>query len=514
VEAVDKASLADFTQGTENALQALETSLERGEVDLEAYFARRRQIITAQAAEEIRILEASRAREPEAPKRIEIEAQIRVKREELTREIVSLNLEEEESYKKLFAAVREGELSDTFEQTETALLALQNRFVDGLVTIREYYAERKRLAAETDAAEIASLQEKLSVGTEEVERIEIATEIRRKQAQAQREQTQLNHEETESLKRQAQELLQIRSMMAGMQLRAAPKGGGELEAQFNQELALLDQQHATELEKIQELADEKIKIGEDYYTKQELLDEAYRLHKLEKEKLLHDQETRLQLSRLNMASQVVGGLGDMFDQLYQASGGKLKAFFYLSKAISIAQAIINTAEGVTKALAQGGMFGTAMAGIIMATGAAQIALITQQTIQGPGMAEGGLITAGAGPRRDDVPVRASRGEFMQPADSVAFYGPEIMEALRRKLVPRETFDEIGAVTAGITVRTPAASALAEGGLVSNVMRATTSRGGDTINVPVSVTGVEGAGLAVRLQDEIEETVIRVLRDYA
>jgi len=62
----------------------------------------------------------------------------------------------------------------------------------------------------------------------------------------------------------------------------------------------------------------------------------------------------------------------------------------------------------------------------------------QQSIASPafraqyGKASGGMITYGSGPRADDVPILASRGEFMQPADSVAYYGVDFMEAIRAK----------------------------------------------------------------------------------
>lgn len=62
----------------------------------------------------------------------------------------------------------------------------------------------------------------------------------------------------------------------------------------------------------------------------------------------------------------------------------------------------------------------------------------QQSIASPafraqyGKATGGPITWGSGPRADDVPILASRGEFMQPADSVSHYGIDFMEAVRTK----------------------------------------------------------------------------------
>lgn len=69
-----------------------------------------------------------------------------------------------------------------------------------------------------------------------------------------------------------------------------------------------------------------------------------------------------------------------------------KEAFELNKAMNIASAIMNTATGVTKALAQGGVFGPFLAGAILAMGAAQVAIISKQQYAGRQM--GGPVGAG------------------------------------------------------------------------------------------------------------------------
>lgn len=64
--------------------------------------------------------------------------------------------------------------------------------------------------------------------------------------------------------------------------------------------------------------------------------------------------------------------------------------FELNKALMIAEAVINVATGVTKALAQGGIFGPLLAGAIIAAGAVQIATIRNTKYQG--YAQGGEMT--------------------------------------------------------------------------------------------------------------------------
>ena len=73
-------------------------------------------------------------------------------------------------------------------------------------------------------------------------------------------------------------------------------------------------------------------------------------------------------------------------------GKQNKAAFEASKALNIAQAIMNTAAGATKALAQGGVFGPLLAGLVIAAGAVQIAAISSQKYQG--RQSGGLVQKG------------------------------------------------------------------------------------------------------------------------
>lgn len=65
--------------------------------------------------------------------------------------------------------------------------------------------------------------------------------------------------------------------------------------------------------------------------------------------------------QLEVANAAVGLAGQMFGE---------------SKALAIAQAVINTYEGATKALSQGGIYGPVLAAIVIASGLAQVAKIS------------------------------------------------------------------------------------------------------------------------------------------
>jgi len=80
------------------------------------------------------------------------------------------------------------------------------------------------------------------------------------------------------------------------------------------------------------------------------------------------------VSMSKMSDDMIGGWKDLF----QALGKENEQFFKMGQALAIVMAVINTAEGVTKALAQGGFLGFAMAAAVAAKGLAQIITIKQQ----------------------------------------------------------------------------------------------------------------------------------------
>ena len=80
-----------------------------------------------------------------------------------------------------------------------------------------------------------------------------------------------------------------------------------------------------------------------------------------------------------------------------------------TKALQVAQAIRNTYEGATLALAKyPPPFGAIAAATTVALGLSQVAKIT-------GAADGALVTGGAGSKTDDQPFMLSRGELVAPA---------------------------------------------------------------------------------------------------
>ena len=92
---------------------------------------------------------------------------------------------------------------------------------------------------------------------------------------------------------------------------------------------------------------------------------------------------------------------------------------------------------------------------------------------------------------------------MQPVDTVKYYGKDFMEAIRRKMIPKDVFKGF-ALPSGIKM--PGRN-FATGGMVAATNSATYS-----VNVPVNINGARGIErISGVLQKGIEDTVINIMR---
>ena len=150
--------------------------------------------------------------------------------------------------------------------------------------------------------------------------------------------------------------------------------GRELQAMYNRYLAA---QVAAK-----DNAEELLRIERDYIAAKE------QLHAEHDVKLVDARQADFE-NQLQVYSQIAGLTAQTFDQMTSMlrdsvgeSNALYKTMFLAGKAASIAQAIVNTEEGATKALAQGGAYGSILAGVVRATGYASVGVIAAQTIAG------------------------------------------------------------------------------------------------------------------------------------
>lgn len=181
----------------------------------------------------------------------------------------------------------------------------------------------------------------------------------------------------------------------------AGAGGGAGKGSFEMDPAILEENYRQEqLKKLRDKMDnERLKAEAEFernVTKLRALGqkEAERIDKeitKNREEEMHArsrlilEEVRLQKAAeeakkqgaIDVSNAIVGLMGEAFGE---------------SKELAIASAIINTYEGATKALAQGGIYGPVLAAIVIAAGLAQVAKITStnpDTSQGKGFDDPG-----------------------------------------------------------------------------------------------------------------------------
>ena len=322
--------------------------------------------------------------------------------------------------------------------TKTALLILANTYKEGEVTLQQYFDRRQELIEKQYAEEMAAMRAAAEAETDPSKRLAIEDKIFAKEEAHKRILINLTNQQTEAEKALAQKKIEIDQAMADLRLRAeGEKGGGLLQAGFDKELAEIDARHTEELQSFKDLLNEKLAAEMGYADEAAALRDVQGMQKLEKEKLLADQERRIRESQLENAETIAGGMADIFDNLYELSGKKQKEFFYLAKAAALAEAIIKTANAITGALGSPpyGLGAIAMAAVVGAMGAVQIATITAQNLAAGGKIQGSSPSDTA----DNIPIMATAGEYMQPVKTVQYYGSQVMEAIRQRLIPREIF---------------------------------------------------------------------------
>lgn len=103
------------------------------------------------------------------------------------------------------------------------------------------------------------------------------------------------------------------------------------------------------------------------------------------------------------------------------------------KKLAIFNAIINVAQGVSKAIAQGGVAGIILGALVAAAGAVQIATISSQQV--PAYAKGTKSVPGKG-RKDTEPAMLTPGEMVIPVATKKKYSPILNAIFDNKIDPK------------------------------------------------------------------------------
>jgi hypothetical protein len=440
VVAREKGDLAVSTAANEAAAAALRRNYEQGLVDTASYYQRRRDLIRQATDEEIAALE----RESERPgttaaRKIEITAEIKVKRTKEAQELAEETKAEADAFRELFSVISQGGLEQLVANNDLSMAHLQASYEDGLISTKAFFAERRRIIEENAQAAIEPIEAQIKTGLDPKALAEANNKIAAIRASAMLDQVKLNQEMAADSAKSVVAQIEAAKMLATVKAEGTT---GEIEAiklRNQAELAELDGKNLEEINQLSAFLGEKSDTEMSFNEKRQAMEDLYAAQDLRRKKTIADQERAIDIARLQNALVVAAGMGNIFGQLYDLGGQKIKAFFFAQKAMAIAEAYIQTALAATKALGQMGVFGIPLSTMIWGMGMANIAIIMAQTIKG--FVKGGPVTSGSG-RKDDVPAMLTRGEYVQPERTVSYYGVEFMEILRRRLIPKDVLQRI------------------------------------------------------------------------
>jgi hypothetical protein len=476
-EAKIGASLQQITSNFETLNQDLSEQYARGEVELSTYFVRRRLLIEAQADAEVAALQKRRSLLPAGgPEQIALDQEIANKRADSSRKIKTTNEDERKSWEDLWKTIREGRFALDSEAIAQEVDNLNSAYDVGLISIRTYYDERARLAgeafiktrdnlvAEVNAAKTA--QEKKAAYT----KLELADQKEKGDALQREWQRQAAMRSAEITKLNQQVMLAASSSASVPMSKATAEE--QAEKDFAAKKAAIEADYA---QKIKGVADTIVSGDQDAADKRLAIAQLHSDQRIQIENAMQQKVKAVQEAALQNAAVVTQGMGQLFGQMYEASGGKMKAFFLLQKSMAIAEIIINTMVAASKAGAMLGPFGIAMATWITSMGYAQAAMVAGITVAG--MKKGGPVRGPGTETSDSIPAYLSRGEYVHPAKAVKYYGMDIMEAMRRMLIPKEMLSGFGR----FAVATPGGS-FAEGGLATGNFAPREDRTPQAVNI--------------------------------
>lgn len=170
----------------------------------------------------------------------------------------------------------------------------------------------------------------------------------------------------------------------------------EAQVRMMSETELMEQEYAKQVEVMQSAQEQGI-ITHDQA--------AFEIRRIEKNKT----EALIELERQRMLATV-----DTMAGMAAAVSDQGQAFFEFSKALNVAQAIMNTYQAATKAFAQGGVFGIATGSLMIALGLAQVNKIKSTTFTPSKREVGGPVTKGrpylVGERGPEMFVPKSAGD--------------------------------------------------------------------------------------------------------
>lgn len=370
-------------------------------------------------------------------------------------------------------------------------------------TVKEEYD--KRIAAENSVIEQEELRgEKISELTELEAELDA---IEQKRIQTSVKLTAAEYKATEAAKAKTDQILeQIRKRAEAAEV-VVP--GTTIEEKFQIEMEALKRYHSEKYIELQKNTDDEVTLAEA---------RSLQLQEIANKTASHEKK----LNDLKLAAQVqfAGDMTSIAKDLIDSGLLRSKEAFKVYQAFAIAESTISTYSAATKAydaaMDVGGPFASVFAWTAAAAAIVKgMTLVAKISAQTPSYAEGGKIE-GYSPnsKSDNIDIKATAGEYMQPVAAVKKYGLRVMNGIRNLSFPKEVLTNlVNGVTSGFSVPIPSFS-LAEGGIVPVAPNGKESmpetKKNFYVQMDMTFPGVIDPSTARQVSGALEEEVIKIL----
>ena len=291
------------------------------------------------------------------------------------------------------------------------------------IGLDEWYVKSAEAISKSAAQQIAVQREIIKTTSDANEKAKAANAIALIEVDTKKKQIELGEKYVEQQKKQTelqQKLAQLTTLM-GVQQEGVTSSGEK------DPIKALEKRQAQELAVMKKTLAEYEKIGkkEVDYEKQ-VAAQKLAIRQKESQDAIAIEQAR-QSANLSLASQTLGDIATLTNDMYEATGKKNQALWEVSKQASALQAVINGALGFTKCVADMGMpWGGILGALALGIGIAEAAIIEQK--QYPKAATGGIIV-GPSHSQGGVNLNVEGGEAVITRAAVGSYGSAAIHAI-------------------------------------------------------------------------------------
>jgi len=507
VKSVYNAELDNMKSANQTILLMLEDSYKKGQISLEKYFADRLSIINQEYEKEAAVIKEMAAAETSPNEKNKLNAKLFALEQTHTRDVIKLNQDKAKEISDLENAMSKAAIERNKATTDAELADIKNKYDQQVISLEEYVERRTKILNRSYQLDKASLETEIQHEDEIKKRIELEAKLFVLEQKHKKDLNDISQELLETEKKTALERAQAVSSMYSQMNESSQDS-------YNAQIVILDEQARRYKQlKIDQLVIDKWYKGQVYeiQKQQALLSNDFTEGWRQAYKdLLKDGVKAGQLGYDTFNQMITDIKSSLSSFIEDAFAGNLKSAQEYFQAF--AQAITKTwanmvAEMIAKWMMLSALKGLGLGSFFGFSSGGEVPSMTGSNIVNPsgvalGFADGGKIPGSSpSPTADNLLIRATAGEWIHPVSSVQYYGAQVMEAIRQRMIPRDFFS--GFKLPNMPALKPSYG-YAQGGSVS---------GGYSVSVPVSISGADNARfLAKTLPMEIERTVIRIMRE--